>query len=270
MTMEGISIPDRDVASLDHVAEGVSGLRIVLVNVFAVATAEGWTLIDGGLNHSASRIRSWAEKMFPNDSTPRAILLTHGHFDHVGALKDLVEHWDVPVYAHSIEMPYVTGTKQYPAPDPSVGGGVMSILSPFYPRGPIDLGTRVLPLPAQGRLPGLPDWRWIHTPGHTDGHVSFFREKDRTLIVGDAFCTTKAESVTAIATQRPELHGPPAYYTSDWDRAQQSVELLAALRPETVAPGHGMPMAGAEIPAALSDLARNFDQIARPHHHRAA
>ncbi len=269
MAMDGITIPERDVASLDHVADGVAGLRIVLVNVFAIEGADGWTLIDGGLNFSASRIKSWAEKLFPNDRTPRSIILTHGHFDHVGALKDLVEHWDVPIYAHPMEMPYVTGKKEYPPPDPHAGGGMMSVLSPFYPRGPIDLGTRVLALPEDGRLPGLPDWRWIHTPGHTDGHVSFFREKDRAMIAGDAFCTTKAESVTAIATQRPELHGPPAYYTSDWDRAGQSVELLAALRPEIVAPGHGMPMAGPEIPAALSDLAMNFDRVARPHQRAA-
>src|SRR5581483_12478231 len=102
------------------------------------------------------------------------------------------------------------GKAKYPAPDATAGGGFMSLLAPFYPRGPIDLGNRVRPFPADGLFPMLPDWRVIHTPGHTDGHVSFFREADRTLIVGDAFCTTKQESVSAIATQRPELHGPPA------------------------------------------------------------
>ena len=146
----------------------------------------------------------------------------------------------------------------------------MSVLSPLYPRGPVDLTQHVRELPAGGSVPGLPEWKWIHTPGHTDGHVSLFRERDRTLIAGDAFSTTKAESVAAIATQRPELHGPPAYYTSDWDRAKQSVEQLSILRPKTAATGHGLPMSGAEIADALSELARNFDIVARPKTKRVA
>ena len=146
----------------------------------------------------------------------------------------------------------------------------MSVMAPFYPRGPVDLGERVQPLPSDGSVPGLSGWRWLHTPGHTRGHVSLFREADRALIVGDAFCTTAQESVTAIATQRPELHGPPAYYTADWDEAKRSVERLARLRPETVAPGHGQPMTGANIADSLEMLARDFDQVARPHTKRAA
>ena len=53
-----------------------------------------------------------------------------------------------------------------------------------------------------GRL----EFQVIHCPGHTPGHVSFFRESDRTLIAGDAFVTTKQESTIAVLTQaRPEL-----------------------------------------------------------------
>ncbi len=223
--------------------------------------------MDAGLYLSATRIRSWAEKHF--GSKPASIILTHGHFDHVGSLKDLADDWDVPVYVHPLEMPYVTGQSEYPKPDPTVGGGMMSIMAPFYPRGPIDISHRAVELPA-GEVPGLPGWGWLHTPGHTDGHVSFYRESDRTLIVGDAFCTTKQESMTAIATQRPELHGPPAYYTSDWDAAEQSVRKLAALRPHTVAPGHGLPMSGSHVADALEELGKNFNTVARPKPRRAA
>lgn len=268
--MEGISISDRDIAPLDHIAEGLIGLRIVLVNVFAVQSQDGWTLIDAGLQFSSDRIRRWAEQHFGPGSRPQSIILTHGHFDHVGSLNQLANAWDVPVYVHSIEMPYVTGKAKYPPPDPSVGGGAMSLLAPFYPRGPIDLSGRAVALPADHSVPGLPGWHWVHTPGHTDGHVSFFRERDRTLIVGDAFCTTKQESLTAIATQRPELHGPPAYYTSNWDAARDSVQKLAMLRPLTVAPGHGRPMSGDEVADALTKLAADFDIVARPQPKRAA
>jgi glyoxylase-like metal-dependent hydrolase (beta-lactamase superfamily II) len=112
----------------------------------------------------------------------------------------------------------------------------------------------------------MPGWRWLHTPGHTAGHISLFREADRTLVVGDAFCTTKQESLLAILSQRPELHGPPAYFTTDWDAARDSVRRLAALEPAHVAPGHGQPMAGAAVSVALHQLADRFDEVARPSH----
>jgi len=143
----------------------------------------------------------------------------------------------------------------------------MALVSKMYPRGPVNIGDAVRPLVAAA-IPELPGWRWIHTPGHTTGHVSLFREGDRLLIAGDAFVTTKQESFLAVATQRPELHGPPAYFTTDWDAAEASVERLAALRPATVATGHGLPLAGPHVAEALSELARDFDRVARPEHGR--
>src|ERR1043165_7498509 len=95
-------------------------------------------------------------------------------------------------------------------------------------------------------------------------HWFVMRDDDPGMIVGDAFVTTKQESFLAVATQRPELHGPPAYYTTDWDAARDSVERLAALRPAAVATGHGQPLAGGDVADALATLAKNFDQIARP------
>jgi glyoxylase-like metal-dependent hydrolase (beta-lactamase superfamily II) len=96
------------------------------------------------------------------------------------------------------------------------------------------------------------------------GHCSFFRPEDRTLIVGDAFCTTDQQSFMAVARQKPELHGPPAYYTPDWTSARESVEKLAALAPRIIAPGHGLPMSGGNLPSQLDALATHFDEIAIP------
>jgi glyoxylase-like metal-dependent hydrolase (beta-lactamase superfamily II) len=268
--MDRIPVSEKDVVPLDQVANDVVGLRIGMVNVFAVLSSAGWVLVDAGLPLSADRIRRWTTVHFGENARPQSIILTHGHFDHVGGLKELADTWDVPIYVHPLEMPYVTGKKEYPPPDPAVGGGLMALMSPLYPRGPIDVSAHARPFAEDGSIPDLPGWRWIHTPGHTEGHVSFFREDDRTLIVGDAFCTTKAESVLAIATQRAELHGPPAYYTSDWDSARRSVEQLAALHPNTVAPGHGLPMTGAGLAEGLNRLAENFDSVARPKHGRYA
>src|SRR4051812_13136432 len=69
--------------------------------------------------------------------------------------------------------------------------GSMALLSRMYPRGPVDITRVVRQLEPDGKITALPGWRWIHTPGHTEGHVSFFREEDKLLIAGDAFATTK-------------------------------------------------------------------------------
>ncbi len=265
--MDKVEIADDQVVPMEAIAPGLQGLKITFVNVFGVTHEDGtWTLIDAAVPFSASRIRHWAESTFGR--APNALVLTHGHFDHAGAAKELAEAWDVPVYAHPLEFPYLTGDKEYPAPDWKAGGGVMPLLSPTLPRGPIDLGSRLKPLPGEGaelRLAELPGWTLLHTPGHTPGHVSFFRKGDGTLLVGDAFCTTKPESFFAATFSQPaELHGPPAYFTSDWSAAKHSVRKLAELHPATVAPGHGKPLAGDGVAAALTKLANDFERIAVP------
>ena len=174
----------------------------------------------------------------------------------------------MPVYAHPMELPYLTGRSSYPPPDPTVGGGLMASLAWMYPKGPIDLGDRARPLPDDHSVPGMPGWRWIHTPGHTPGHVSFWREEGRALIAGDAFITVKQESAAAVLAQRPEVHGPPMYYTPDWPTAWASVRELARLAPVLAATGHGPPMSGPTLRAGLNHLARRFAEVAIPDHGR--
>lgn len=251
-----------------EIARGVAYLRDRIVNVFLVGDPrvadQGWVLVDAGLHGSADRIQRAADERFGTGAKPSCIVLTHGHFDHVGALQPLVERWRVPVYAHPLELPYLTGRSSYPPPDPTVGGGAMARLAATYPRGPIDLRDAVQPLPEDGSVPGMSGWRWVYTPGHAPGHVSLFRDEDRTLIAGDAFVTTKQESAIAVLQQRREVHGPPRYFTPDWGRAKASVERLAALEPETGATGHGVPMRGDGLRRQLQALARDFDELATP------
>jgi glyoxylase-like metal-dependent hydrolase (beta-lactamase superfamily II) len=258
---------------LDERGPDLARLRIGFVNVYFVGTptvqsaepsARPWVLVDAGLAVGAAQILTVAAARFGENARPAAIVLTHGHFDHVGALDALLHVWDVPVYAHTLELPFLTGRADYPPPDPTVGGGLMARLSPLFPERGIDLGDRVRALPPNRAVPGLPGWRWIHTPGHAPGHVSLFRESDRVLIAGDAVVTTRQESVFAVLTQKQELHGPPAYFTIDWDRARRSVAALATLHPAILATGHGEPMQGPSVASELTALARDFDRRARP------
>jgi glyoxylase-like metal-dependent hydrolase (beta-lactamase superfamily II) len=254
------------------VTESLAGLRIGIVNVYFYGSPNAgdgrWVLIDAGLHGSDERIIHAAEELYGQGTRPAAIVLTHGHFDHVGALRDLALLWDVPIYAHELELPYLDGRSAYPPPDPTVGGGAMAALSRLYPRGPIDVSEWLRTLPADGAVPGMPGWRWIHTPGHTPGHVSLFHAAGGTLVAGDAFVTTKQESMLAALTQRPEMHGPPAYYTTDWESAKASVRRLGALEPEVAATGHGRPLRGPLMRDGLRMLAQDFDTLAVPKHGR--
>jgi glyoxylase-like metal-dependent hydrolase (beta-lactamase superfamily II) len=253
------------IGALYEAAPDIAGLRYLISNVYFVGAPNSakWTLIDAGLSGAAAPIIRAAAQRF-GDTPPQHILLTHGHFDHVGAVRTLADHWRVDIFANSLELPYLTGRSSYPPPDPVVGGGAMAWLASLYPKKPIDLGDRVKALPADGTVPGFPEWRWFHTPGHTAGHVSFFREADRALIAGDAFVTTRQESAFAVMQQTPELNGPPAYFTQDWQAARASVEHLASLNPDIVAPGHGIPLRGERMRQELHELAANFDSVARP------
>jgi len=261
-------ISDSEQGSARSVAPDVARVAEPIVNVYFIgapgAGERGWVLIDAGLPGFTGQIVQAAAERFGANARPAAIVMTHGHFDHVGSLRELAERWDAPVYAHPLELPYLTGRSPYPPADPGVGGGGMALLSWMYPRGPVDLGNRVHPLPADGSVPHLPGWQAIHTPGHSPGHVSLWREKDRTLVAGDVFVTTKQESTIAALMKPVEMHGPPMYFTPDWAASRRSVNTLAALHPAVAATGHGLPMHGAELDTALHELARNFEYQAVP------
>jgi glyoxylase-like metal-dependent hydrolase (beta-lactamase superfamily II) len=251
-----------------EIAPDIAYFRTIMANVVLVgrpgAGDRNWVLVDAGVPGTKGVIKKAAAARFGEQARPAAIILTHGHFDHVGGLEDLAEEWGAPVYAHPLEHPYLTGQAAYPAGDPSVGGGLMASLSGLYPTKPIDVSSGLKSLPEDGSVPFMPGWKWLHTPGHSPGHVSFWRVSDRALIVGDAFITTKAESAYAVAMQTTEIHGPPQYFTIDWSASRASVEILHSLAPDLVVTGHGLAMQGGEMRAALHTLARDFDRLAVP------
>ena len=205
-----------------------------------------------------------AKSTFGAETKPEAIILTHGHFDHVGTIFELLKVWDVPVYAHKLELPYLTGKKDYPEPDPTVDGGMLAKISSIYPIEAIDLGNKVEALPDDGLIPGLSGWRWVHTPGHTEGHISLFRDEDRAMIAGDAFITVKQESLLSVLTQHLDIHGPPRYLTTDWQTAWESVRKLEQLKPSVAVTGHGIPVNEEWLNENLALLVKDFDKIAIP------
>ena len=233
------------------VTPDVVRVPIVFVNVYFVGAPGGpWVLVDTGLPGAAPWIRREAEARYGPGARPEAIVLTHGHFDHAGNARALSDAWGVPVYAHEREMPYLTGRSDYPPQDPTPGGAI-AFLSRFFPTSGYDLGARVHALPEDGTVPALPAWQWLHTPGHTPGHVSLFRERDRTLLAGDAIATMDLDSWVSQVTHSREVSRPPVPFTPDWEAAHESAQQIAALDVRALGAGHGREITGTPAAAAL-------------------
>ena len=259
---EKISTVQSSSDELSKIATGVFHTKIIFVNSYFVDTPENangsFVLIDTGLPYSATKIRHAVENRYGVGAKPTTIILTHGHFDHAGTALELAEEWNVPVYAHRLEMPYLTGKSDYPPQDPTVGGAIAQ-MSRLFPHSGYDLKTHIYALPENGEIAEMRGWRVVHTPGHTAGHISLWRESDRVLLAGDALATMNMDSWISNITEKREFCKPPAPFTTDWQAAQRSVELLADLEPNVVAAGHGRPINDQNTAQQLKEFARNFD-----------
>ena len=249
---------DRTLAFADA-APGVARIGVLFVNAYGLDAGDGrWWLVDTGLPGFAAGVRAAAEEHF--GLPPEAILLTHAHFDHAGNAAALAEEWGVPIWAHRLEMPYLTGGSDYPPGDPTPGGAICQ-MSRAFPHGGYDLRGRIdlRQLDGEGgAVPGLPGWRWLHTPGHTAGHVSLFRDDDRLLVAGDALATMDLDSWAEQLRRTPEACRPATPFTPDWIAATASVRRLADLEPRTVVAGHGLPLAGRSVAAEVAHLAETM------------
>jgi glyoxylase-like metal-dependent hydrolase (beta-lactamase superfamily II) len=234
-------------------------------NVYLVGTADAWALIDTGMPKQGERIQGVAAALFGPSARPAAILLTHVHPDHAGSALELARAWQVPVYLHPAEMDLATArdlatVTRYATPlDRAIVLPVMRLM----PRRRVEamiqadsLEGWARPLPPDGDVPGLPGWTSLATPGHSPGHVAFHRKEDGVLITGDALLTVNLGSlagfVQALLRRGPaRLCDPPRYLDLDHAAAVASAAALVRLRPRVLAPGHGRPLAGAELDAQL-------------------
>lgn len=160
-------------------ADGVYGLTVQIANVYFIEnpSAPGEIiLVDAGMPQSAEMITEEMKRRFGDGYQLKAVMLTHGHFDHVGAIEEPLEMWDVPVYIHEQELPYVTGKADYPPARPDAKKGLVAKLSPLFPRHAIRIPS-VQTLPSDGTVPFLEEWKWVHTPGIRPAIFLFFGKK---------------------------------------------------------------------------------------------
>ena len=205
----------------EELAPGVyclqTGRGLTEANVYLVRSGPTWVLIDTAWPHRGHLIRAAAESLFGTGTRPAAILLTHIHPDHSGSALELARTWDLPVHVHPRELPLAPGgyLPQYGNP---LDRWLIAPLLRLMPRRKVESslsrtsleGTAQAFDPGAG-VPGLPDWQAIPTPGHTPGHVAFFRSSDRVLITGDAVLTVNLNSVRDLLAGthrvvRPALH----------------------------------------------------------------
>lgn len=243
--------------SLQLIASRVHRVNIFnFVNAYCIENGEGnWVLLDAGVKPALSLVKGAAEQL---GRPPVAIVLTHGHLDHVGGAGDLAREWKIPVFAAPLEKPYLTGESFYPPADPTVGGA-LAMMSRALPPQKFDISDVLELFPENGQLDFLKGWRIIETPGHSPGHVSLWHEDDRVLLAGDAFCTADFDSFVGLATLKPTQFargGSP--FVPDWQEMKHSVGILADLEPVTVGAGHGLPLSGGDTPQQLRDFFHNF------------
>jgi glyoxylase-like metal-dependent hydrolase (beta-lactamase superfamily II) len=241
-----------------EIADGVvlitTGRGPMASNLYLVRSGPAWAMVDCGWAGSAEPVRRAAAEVLGPGKTPDAILLTHIHPDHSGAAGALAREWKVPVFVHHAEMPMAAG-RYVPGFSMPLDRWVVAPLLwslPGRARRKIevagDITDVVHSLPKSGEAPGLPGWAVIATPGHTPGHVAYWRSRDGVLITGDAVVTVNLNSVSGILMAAPDLSGPPRYTTWNWKQSMDSVSRLAELGPRLIAPGHGQPLALGVVP----------------------
>jgi glyoxylase-like metal-dependent hydrolase (beta-lactamase superfamily II) len=180
----------------------------------------GSVIVDAATRHAAGRI---LRSVRGRAVTAHAV--THGHSDHQGSSAALVATLGVPFWAPAREAAALrTGDTMPLGPDNAItrwqsrrwGGPAVDAVRELHEGDELSAGFVAL-----------------ETPGHSPGHLSYWREADRTLVAGDVLFGRHP------LTGRPGLHEPPNRFTLDIARNRESIRRVAALRPALMVFGHG-------------------------------
>jgi len=188
------------------------------VNAYLV----GDVLVDSGYPMNWKRLHAGL-----GGSRPRFHALTHAHADHAGSSKRLKEESGLEVWVGENDRELLVSGQPEPG-DVRAGRSLLRRYMSFT-------GVEPDRLLKAGDEIGA-GFVVIDTPGHSPGHVSFWREEDRSLICGDVFFNMN------MATTAPGLHQPPGMFTPDPQRNRESERQLAELEPALVCFGHGPPL----------------------------
>jgi glyoxylase-like metal-dependent hydrolase (beta-lactamase superfamily II) len=202
------------------VAEDVWQLAVMPRNSINCYVVENY-LIDAGVKGSSAKILNSIQH-----SNITTHVLTHAHADHQGSSKAICDTLNIPLWCSDLEKAQAeTGnaTMEYTSQK--------HILTRFQKTFWAGDGYKVARTIKENDYLG--DFCVIETPGHSSGHLSFFREKDGILIVGDV-----ATNMNLITTAEG-LHLPPDLFTKDKEENIKSLKKLAALAPKVLCFGHG-------------------------------
>jgi len=227
-------------ARIDTVADGVFRLAKAGVNCYVVADSDGLVLIDGGLPRTWPRLMSVLASLGATPSDLSAVVLTHGHFDHVGMCDRLrwehrvnthVHPEDQPLarhpYRYAHESPRWSYPVRHPAAIPTLAR--MAAAGALWVKG-VKAKKDVVPGVRLDLPGGLTP---IFAPGHTNGHCAYLMEDRGILFSGDALVTYDPYT----AERGPRIVAGAA--TANSGDALTALDALESTRARLVLPGHG-------------------------------
>ncbi len=209
-------------AAFTEVVPGLLRLALLpldLVNVYLM----GDVLVDAGGPGAVRRIlkRLGGKRV-------AGLALTHGHFDHQGGAHGLCDALGIPLACGGPERQAVEagdGSLLYPDRDRFIARLARRLAGPGH------AVTRVI---REGDVVG--GFTVLETPGHTPGHLAFWREQDRVLVLGDVLFHRNP------LTLQHGLAWPYRFLVHDYERNLASARRLADLDPAVVCFGHGEPL----------------------------
>lgn len=208
--------------AIQEVAPRVTRISLLPLDAVNVYVIDDVLIDSGGRMHASRLLRILAGR------TLRAVALTHAHFDHQGGAHKICERLQVPLWCGAGDRGAVeTGDQRMLLANPdSFLGWIATRMA-----GPAHTVARTL---SEGDVVG--SFQVIETPGHTPGHLAYWRESDRVLILGDVLFHRNPVSLIS------GLQEPFTFATSDLAANRRAARRLAALNPSVTCFGHGAPL----------------------------